>query len=123
PFLSFPIIRCVMLIRQGALMVQEAAVSLVSTVAETGKEGFGRFYDAVMPFLMQVLSSCPAAEQRLLRGKALECVSLVGSTVDKERFAVDALSVMQLMVQAQASGLEDDDPTRVYMLRAWVRIW
>lgn len=33
----------------------------------------------------QVLSSCPAAEQRLLRGKALECVSLVGSTVDKER--------------------------------------
>lgn len=39
------------------------------------------------------------------------------------RFGVDALSVMQLMVQAQASGLDDDDPTRVYMLRAWVRIW
>ncbi|CAN0387863.1 unnamed protein product, partial [Scytosiphon promiscuus] len=29
---------------------------------------------------------------------------------------------MQLMVQAQASGLDDDDPTKVYMLRAWVRI-
>lgn len=39
------------------------------------------------------------------------------------RFGVDALSVMQLMVQAQASGLDADDPTRVYMLRAWVRIW
>lgn len=37
-------------------MVQEAAVSLVSTVAETGQEGFGRFYDVVMPFLMQVRS-------------------------------------------------------------------
>ena len=35
-------------------MVQEASVSLVSTVAETGQEGFGRFYDVVMPFLMQV---------------------------------------------------------------------
>lgn len=45
-----------MLIRQGTLMVQEAAVSLVSTVAETGQEGFGRFYDVVMPFLMQVRS-------------------------------------------------------------------
>lgn len=39
------------------------------------------------------------------------------------RFGVDALSVMQLMVQAQANGLDDDDPTRVYMLRAWVGIW
>ena len=43
-----------MLIRQGTLMVQEASVSLVSTVAETGQEGFGRFYDLIMPFLMQV---------------------------------------------------------------------
>ncbi|CAN0230738.1 unnamed protein product, partial [Hapterophycus canaliculatus] len=33
----------------------------------------------------QILSSCPGAEQRLLRGKALECVSLVGATVGKER--------------------------------------
>ena len=39
------------------------------------------------------------------------------------RFGLDALKVMQLMVQAQAAGLEDDDPTRVYMLRAWVHIW
>ncbi|CAN0226501.1 unnamed protein product [Pylaiella littoralis] len=114
--------RCVLLIRQGPLMVQEAAVALVSAAAEAGQEEFGRFYDVVMPFLMQILSSCPGAEQRLLRGKALECVSLVGATVGKERFGVDALSVMQLMVQAQASGLDDDDPTRVYMLRAWVRI-
>lgn len=36
---------------------------------------------------------------------------------------MDALSVMHLMVQAQAAGLEDDDPIRVYILRAWVRIW
>ena len=35
-------------------MVQEASVSLVSTLAETGQEGFGRFYDVVMPFLMEV---------------------------------------------------------------------
>ncbi|CAM9729618.1 unnamed protein product, partial [Ectocarpus sp. 12 AP-2014] len=115
--------RCVMLIRQGPVMVQEAAVALVSAAAEAGEdEDFGRFYDVVMPFLLQILSSCPGQEQRLLRGKTLECVSLVGATAGKERFGVDALSVMQLMVQAQASGLDDDDPTRVYMLRAWVRI-
>lgn len=36
-------------------MVQEAAVALVSAAAETCQdEDFGRYYDAVMPFLMQV---------------------------------------------------------------------
>lgn len=36
-------------------MVQEAAVALVSAAAEAGQdEDFGRFYDVVMPFLMQV---------------------------------------------------------------------
>eukprot|EP00903_Cladosiphon_okamuranus_P012399 g11621.t1 len=115
--------RCVGLVRTAVPMVKEAAVALVSAVAEACQdEDFGRYYDAVMPFLMKVLSSCVGPEHRMLRGKTLECVSLVGGTVGKERFGVDALSVMQLMVQAQAGGLDDDDPTRVYMLRAWVRI-
>lgn len=35
-------------------MVQEAAVALVSAAAEAGQDEFGRFYDVVMPFLMQV---------------------------------------------------------------------
>lgn len=36
-------------------MVQEAAVALVSTAAEACQdEDFGRYYDVVMPFLMQV---------------------------------------------------------------------
>lgn len=44
-----------MLIRQGPVMVQEAAVALVSAAAEAGEdEDFGRFYDVVMPFLLQV---------------------------------------------------------------------
>lgn len=122
PHADVMIQRCVGLVRQGPLMVQEASVALLSTTADAMEDDFGRFYDDVMPILTQVLSSCQGQEQRLLRGKTLECVSLVGSTVGKERFGVDALSVMQLMVQAQASGLDADDPTRVYMLRAWVRI-
>lgn len=36
-------------------MVQEAAVALISAAAEACQdEDFGRYYDAVMPFLMQV---------------------------------------------------------------------
>lgn len=46
--------RCVGLVQQGPLMVQEAAISLVSAAAEAAEEEFGCFYDRVMPFLTQV---------------------------------------------------------------------
>lgn len=67
-------------------MIQESSLSLMSATAEAMQEDFGRFYGDVMPVLEQILTSCGGAEQRLLRGKALECVSIVGSTVGKERY-------------------------------------
>jgi hypothetical protein len=41
-------------------------------------------------------------QHRLLRAKALECISLVGMAVGKERFRGDAQHVMGLMQQLQA---------------------
>ena len=73
--------------------------------------------NVVSAYIGAVLTRIPAVSRFLWSSCCLLWLFLV------HRFGVDALSVMQLMVQAQASGLDDDDPTRVYMLRAWVRIW
>jgi hypothetical protein len=54
---------------------------------------------------------------RLLRAKALECVSLVGMAVGKEQFRGAAADVMSYLAQLQAAGLEADDPTSSYMLQ------
>ncbi|CAM9996505.1 unnamed protein product, partial [Discosporangium mesarthrocarpum] len=122
PYINSILERCLRLVQVGPLLIKERAISVLSSVAETAQEDFGPFYGVVMPLLKQVLASCHSPQQRLLHGKTLECISLVGATVGKERFGVDALAVMETMVQAQAGGLDDDDPTKVYMLRAWVRI-
>eukprot|EP00887_Chlorella_sp_A99_P003368 scaffold26.g3368.t1 len=57
-----------------------------------------------------------------MRAKALECVSLVGMAVGKERFAADAAAVMAYMQSVQAAGLDPDDPLPSYMLQAGARI-
>lgn len=47
------------LVRTAVPMVKEAAVALISAAAEACQdEDFGRYYDAVMPFLMEVSSFC-----------------------------------------------------------------
>lgn len=54
---------------------------------------------------------------RLLRAKALECVSLVGMAVGRERFRGDAAAVMAFMQQLASTPMDTDDPTQSYMLQ------
>jgi hypothetical protein len=58
-------------------------------------------------------------QHRLLRAKALECISLVGMAVGRERFRGDAQHVMGFLQQLQGQELEPDDPTSSYMLQVW----
>jgi hypothetical protein len=73
----------------------------------------------VLPFLKQILVAAAGKDHRMLRAKAVECISLVGMAVGKERFASDAKEVMDMLMQLQAGGFEDDDATISYMQQAW----
>lgn len=47
---------------------------------------FIKYYDAVLPLLSNILLHATDKAHRLLRAKALECISLVGMAVGKDRF-------------------------------------
>ena len=51
------------------------------------------YYDSVMPYLVTVLTNAREKDQRMLRAKAVEAISLVGMAVGKEKFAKDAKQV------------------------------
>ena len=70
----------------------------------------------------KVLLNAHGREHRMLRAKALECVSLVGMAVGRERFRADAAAVMSFLQQLHAAELEPDDPTASYMLQAGARL-
>lgn len=92
--------------------MQEHCLSSIATVAEVCEDEFAPYYTDVMPMLKHVIASATTEEQRSLRGKAFECVSLVGSVVGKEIFLPDARDVLEEMTRLCQKGFAADDPQR-----------
>ena len=110
------------LLRGGNKVVQESALTALASTADTAQETFSKYYDHVVPLLKEIIVSANTPDYRMLRAKAIECVTLVGMAVGKQRFSGDAIEVMNIMQQLQASGFDADDQTTSYMLQAWTRV-
>ncbi|KAF0306609.1 Importin-5 [Amphibalanus amphitrite] len=126
----FPILERIMqaklkeLVEKGTKMVLENVITTIASVAGTAEEKFLVYYNRFMPCLKYIIENATTQELRLLRGKAIECVSLIGLAVGKEKFLPDAASVMDLLLKAQTSGEEfaTDDPQVPYLVSAWARM-
>uniref|UniRef100_A0AAX7VJ56 IPO4/5-like TPR repeats domain-containing protein n=1 Tax=Astatotilapia calliptera TaxID=8154 RepID=A0AAX7VJ56_ASTCA len=112
------------LIQKGTKLVLEQVVTSIASVADTAEEKFVPYYDMFMPSLKHIVENAVQKELRLLRGKTIECISLIGLAVGKEKFMPDASAVMQLLLKTQTdfNDLEDDDPQISYMISAWARM-
>ncbi|CAG8588523.1 5786_t:CDS:10, partial [Dentiscutata erythropus] len=105
PYLDPIFERLLVLLNSGRTYVQEQAITTIATVADSAEDRFVKYYSAIMPLLITVLRNAHQKEYRLLRGKAMECASLIALAVGKEIFAPNANEFIQLLVQTQP----DDD--------------
>ncbi|XP_069829044.1 importin-5 [Dendropsophus ebraccatus] len=121
---SIMVVKLQELIQKGTKLVLEQVVTSIASVADTAEEKFVPYYDLFMPSLKHIVENAVQKELRLLRGKTIECISLIGLAVGKEKFMQDASDVMQLLLKTQTdfSELEDDDPQISYMISAWARM-
>ncbi|KAI0566660.1 Importin beta [Gracilaria domingensis] len=105
-------------------ITQEQAVTAIAAVADAAEEHFVHYYDWFMPRLKQVLSTTTGHKDlRRLRGKVMECISLVGLSVGFEKFSPDADAVMKMLVNTAAAHADDpDDPQSFYLMQAYARI-
>nr|CAG4651581.1 EOG090X00U8 [Triops cancriformis] len=112
------------LVERGSKLVLEQVVTTIASVADTSEEKFVAYYDRFMPCLKYIIQHAVTPELRLLRGKTIECVSLIGLAVGAEKFTRDASEVMDMLLKTQTEGGEmaDDDPQVSYMISAWARI-
>ena len=62
----------------------EQIVTTTATVADTVEEHFVNYYDRFMPSLKYIMANAIAKDYRLLRGKTIECISLIGLAVGQE---------------------------------------
>lgn len=65
-----------------------------------------------MPVLKYIMENAIHKDLRLLRGKTIECISLIGLAVGKEKFIQDVGPVMNLLLQTQtdSESSDEDDP-------------
>ena len=113
-----------MILLQGNVRrVAEQAVTAIASVADVAEADFVPYYSSFMPGLKKILQVAQGKEYRMLRGKSMECISLIGVAVGKEAFGADAKEVMDLLLASQQGvELEPDDPQISFMLQACGRI-
>lgn len=111
------------LVEKGTKLVLEQVVTTIASVADTSEEQFVAYYDRLMPCLKYIIQNATTPELKMLRGKTIECVSLIGLAVGKEKFSADATEIMDLLLKTHGEGeLPDDDPQTSYLISAWARI-
>eukprot|EP00256_Glycine_max_P058828 XP_014627120.1 importin subunit beta-3-like [Glycine max] len=65
----------------------------------------------LMPYLDGIVSKL--LSNHMLRAASMECISLVGMAVGKEKFMANANQVMEVLMSLQVSQMETDDPTTI----------
>ncbi|XP_053986559.1 importin-5 [Hylaeus anthracinus] len=111
------------LVEKGTKLVLEQVVTTIASVADTCEEQFVTYYDRLMPCLKYIIQNANQQEHKMLRGKTIECVSLIGLAVGSEKFIADASEVMDMLLKTHSEGdLPDDDPQTSYLISAWARI-
>lgn len=99
--------------------VREESITCIAVIAGVIGEEFKRYYDQIMPILKQLVMHATGEKENRLRGKAFECLSLLGIAVGKEKFLPDASEALSEMMN---SSLDSDDVQREYIKEASERI-
>lgn len=102
--------------------VQEQSITTIATVADAAEEKFAKYYSTVMPLLINVLGANLGPEFRMMKGKAMECATLISMAVGRETFLPDANKLAELLAVIQSQVTESDDPQISYLISAWARI-
>ena len=73
------------LLKRGVKLVLEQVLTTIATVADTAESRFIKYYDRFMPSLKYIFQNATTKDFRLLRGKTIECISLIGLAVGAEK--------------------------------------
>lgn len=112
------------LIHNGKKLVLEQVVTTIASVADTAEKEFIIYYEKFMPILKLIIENSNKEQLKLLRGKTIECVSLIGLAVGSDMFLKDSSEIMDQLLLTHGEGKEisDDDPQTSYLISAWSRI-
>lgn len=131
PFLDDLLTRLLGLVQSPKRYVQEQALTTIAMVADSAQELFIKYYDTLMPLVMDILVAQVPVEYRLLKAKAIECSTLIALAVGREKFLPQLPRLGEILVGIQkespegvirtAQG-EEEDPCHSYLVQSWGRL-
>lgn len=122
PYLDDLLSHLFQLLQSDQKYVQEQALSTIATIADAAEAAFSKYYDTLMPLLVNVLQNQGEKEHRLLRAKAMECATLIALAVGKDRLGQDAMTLVNLLANIQSNIVDADDPQAQYLMHCWGRM-
>eukprot|EP00301_Raphidiophrys_heterophryoidea_P025307 c8461_g1_i1.p1 GENE.c8461_g1_i1~~c8461_g1_i1.p1 ORF type:complete len:1083 (+),score=359.15 c8461_g1_i1:117-3365(+) len=123
PYLDTLLVALQALLQSPNPHVVAHSLPAIASIADVAEEKFAKYYDAFMPYLKAILANAHQTNNSKLLSKAIECITLVGVSVGKEKFFNDATDVIGVMLHTQQhSETEAGDPEHSYMLSAWTRV-
>lgn len=104
------------------LKLREQSLTCLAVVAGVLEKNFLKYYNIVMPATKEILLTATKEEEYGLRGRAVECASIIGFSVGKEAFEMDGHDVIKCLLEMSAQGIDADEVVDEYMSDAFRRI-
>nr|CAD2144527.1 unnamed protein product [Meloidogyne enterolobii] len=106
----------------GKKLVLEQIITTIASIADAAQDHFAAFYNELMPPLKYIFENSKGDNCKMLRGRTIECISLIGLAVGKDLFGADADQIMQFLLTSGVNFEANDDPQISYFISAWARI-
>ena len=103
-------------------IVVEYSISALAAIAGVAGERFGPQYSALLALLMSVINSYVEPVYKQLRGRTIECISLLCVAVGKNVYFPEFGLIVSLLRRIQEQELATADPQTNYILIAWQRL-
>lgn len=102
--------------------VREQAVTSMAVIAGVLEEHFVKYYSTIVPLMKNTIATCVGTEDRTCRGKAIECISIIGMSVGRDLFVNDGIECMNALIQIMQEPSTPDDPVKEYIDEALGRL-
>ena len=77
---------CYNQIQEGWSLIRENALSTISSIADAARENMIPYFDKIAPIIYTILKNTTAPEHKVLRGQAIEALTMLGTAIGRENF-------------------------------------
>lgn len=102
--------------------IREQCITSVAVISGVLAEQFMPWCPRIVPLMKTIVAQCTGPEDRQLRGRALECLSIIAYSVGVQAMGDDCVQIVSALVNLYKTDLEINDPVRDYVHEALRRM-